>query len=259
MTAEVARSAVVTGAGMGVGGIGRAIAARLAQAGVSTLLADADPRVEEAAEEVRKTLRREGDVPKISHFVGDLSEEMVADALIRKAVDEFGKIDILVNAAGSGVIRPFLEHDAESLTATLKRNLWTTIWCTHKVLPHMVARNHGRIINIGADSLRTGIPNHAGYNAAKGGVVGLMVGLAKEFAQYDITVNTVSPCVVNTSRHRDALKNNPALAQAFVQVVPKARGVEISEVTDVVLFLAGRECAFITGQELSVNGGSAMP
>jgi len=81
MTAEVARSAVVTGAGMGIGGIGRAIAARLAQAGVSTLLADADPRVEEAAEEVRKTLRKEGDVPKISHFVGDLSEETVADAL----------------------------------------------------------------------------------------------------------------------------------------------------------------------------------
>jgi 2,3-dihydroxy-2,3-dihydro-p-cumate dehydrogenase len=259
MNAEVIRSAVVTGAGMGVGGIGRAIAARFAEAGVSTLLADADPRVEEAAEQVRKLLPQEGVVPKISHFVGDLSEETVAAALMGKAVDEFGRIDILVNAAGSGVIRPFLEHDAESLTATLKRNLWTTIWCTHKVLPHMVARNHGRIINIGADSLRTGIPDHAGYNAAKGGVIGLMVGLAKEFARYDITVNTVSPCVVNTPRHREALKNNAKLAKAFVQVVPKARGVEISEVTDAVLFLASRECAFITGQELSVNGGSAMP
>jgi 2,3-dihydroxy-2,3-dihydro-p-cumate dehydrogenase len=259
MTAEVTRSAIVTGSGMGIGGIGRAIAARLAHAGVSTLLADADPRVEEAAGQVRKALHGEGDVPKIAHFVGDLSEETVADALIRKARDEFGRIDILVNAAGSGVVRPFLEHDAVSLTATLKRNLWTTIWCTHKALPHMVARNHGRIINIGADSLRTGIPNHAGYNAAKGGVVGLMVGLAREFAQYDITVNTVSPCVVNTSRHRNALKSNPALTQAFVQVVPKARGVEISEVADAVLFLASRECAFITGQELSINGGSAMP
>jgi 2,3-dihydroxy-2,3-dihydro-p-cumate dehydrogenase len=259
MSGEITRSAVVTGAGMGVGGIGRAIAARLAQAGVSTLLADADPRVEEVAEEVRKMLPREGDAPKISHFVGDLSEEMVAAALIDKAVDEFGRIDVLVNAAGSGVIRPFLEHDAESLTATLKRNLWTTIWCTHKALPHMVARNHGRIINIGADSLRTGIPNHAGYNAAKGGVIGLMVGLAKEFAQYDITVNTVSPCVVNTPRHREALKNNAELTKAFVRVVPKARGAEISEIADAVLFLAGRECAFITGQDLSVNGGSAMP
>jgi 2,3-dihydroxy-2,3-dihydro-p-cumate dehydrogenase len=64
---------------------------------------------------------------------------------------------------------------------------------------------------------------------------------------------------VNTPRHREALKNNAKLTKAFVQVVPKARGVEISEVTGAVLFLAGRECAFITGQDLSVNGGSAMP
>jgi len=259
MTAEVMRSAIVTGAGMGIGGIGRAIAARLVQAGISTLLADADPRVQDAAAEIRETLLRAGNAVKVSHFVGDLSEEAGAESMIGLAVKEFGKIDILVNAAGGGVIRPFLEHDADSLTTTLKRNLWTTLWCTQKVLPHMIERNHGRIINIGADSLRTGIPGHAGYNAAKGGVIGLATGLAKEFAQYDITVNTVSPCVVNTSRHREHLKSNPKLAQAFVQVVPKGRGVEISEVTDAVLFLAGKECAFITGQEISVNGGSAMP
>src|SRR5258708_12903571 len=126
MTAEVKRTAIVPGAGMRIGGIGRAIAARLAEAGVSTLLADAGPRVEEAAEEVRKTLHREGDVPKISHFVGDLSEETVADALIRKAVDEFGRIAILVNAALTAIILPFLEHHTFSLTATLNRNLSTT-------------------------------------------------------------------------------------------------------------------------------------
>src|SRR5882672_3831484 len=107
MTAEVARSAIVTGAGMGIGGIGRAIAAGLAHVGVSTLLADVDPRVEEAAEEVRKSLHPQGEIPKISHFVGDLSVEAVADALMSRAVEEFGRIDILVNAAGSGIIRPF--------------------------------------------------------------------------------------------------------------------------------------------------------
>ena len=166
---------------------------------------------------------------------------------------------MLVNNAGGGIIRPFLEHDADSLTKTLQRNLWTTLWCCHKTLPHMVKANHGRIINIGADSLRTGIPQHAGYNAAKGGVVGLMVGLAKEFAAYDITVNTVSPCVVNTERHRTRLRGRSALAEAFVQVVPKGRGVEIDEVCDMVSFLARPEAAFMTGQDISLNGGSAMP
>ena len=123
----------------------------------------------------------------------------------------------------------------------------------------MVARNHGRIINIGADSLRTGIPGHAGYNAAKGGVVGLMVGLAREFAGYDITVNTVSPCVVNTQRLRNALAADSKLAEEFIRVVPKARGAEIDEIADTVSFLAREAAAFITGQDISVNGGSAMP
>jgi 2,3-dihydroxy-2,3-dihydro-p-cumate dehydrogenase len=123
----------------------------------------------------------------------------------------------------------------------------------------MVERNHGRIVNIGADSLRTGIPMHAGYNAAKGGVVGMMVGLAREFAHHDITVNTVAPCVINTERHRASLTADPARAEAFIRVVPKGRGAEIREVADTVRFLARADSRFITGQEISVNGGSAMP
>jgi 2,3-dihydroxy-2,3-dihydro-p-cumate dehydrogenase len=183
----------------------------------------------------------------------------MVEQMVATAMERFGRVDVLVNNAGSGIIRPFLEHDAASFKATLERNLWTVLWCCHKVLPHMVKQNHGRIINIGADSLRTGIPQHAGYNAAKGGVVGLTVGLAKEFAPHDITVNTVSPCVVNTDRFKDSLRTNPDLMREFVRVVPKGRGAELSEIADLVWFLSRREAAFITGQDLSVNGGSAMP
>ena len=255
---EEARVAIVTGAGMGIGGIGRAIAARLAQAGTRVMLADLDPRVAEAAGQVAAALGERGKAD-VGHWAGDLSTEAGAAQMASLTLQRFGRIDVLVNNAGSGVIRPFLEHDAESLTATLQRNLWTTIWCCHKVLPQMVQQNHGRIVNIGADSLRTGIPHHAGYNAAKGGVIGLMVGLAKEFAQYDITVNTVSPCVVNTERFKNAMRGNSELMRDFVRVVPKGRGAELSEIADLVWFLARREAGFITGQDLSVNGGSAMP
>ncbi|HEX2540359.1 MAG TPA: SDR family oxidoreductase [Caldimonas sp.] len=250
------RAAIVTGVAMGIGGIGRAIAERLADDGMAVLMADLDPKVAEVAAVMAE---RHGDAARFRAFAGDLSVEGNVQAMVGQAMQAFGRIDVLVNNAGSGVIRPFLEHDAESFDATLKRNLWTTIWCCHKVLPHMVASNHGRIVNIGADSLRTGIPQHAGYNAAKGGVVGMMVGLAKEFAAYDITVNTVSPCVVNTERHRARLKDDPALANAFVQVVPKGRGVEMREICDMVSFLARAESAFMTGQDISLNGGSAMP
>ena len=250
------RAAIVTGVGMGIGGVGRAIAARLAADGLAVMMADADPRVVEVAAEIAKSL---DSAESLRTYTGDLSVERNVQAMVDETIAAFGRVDVLVNNAGSGVIRPFLEHDEASLTQTLQRNLWTTLWCCHKALPHMVKANHGRIINIGADSLRTGIPQHAGYNAAKGGVVGLMVGLAKEFALYDITVNTVSPCVINTERHRARLKEDPKLAEAFVQVVPKGRGVEIEEVCDMVSFLARPEAAFMTGQDISLNGGSAMP
>jgi 2,3-dihydroxy-2,3-dihydro-p-cumate dehydrogenase len=250
------RAAIVTGVGMGIGGVGRAIAARLAADGLSIMMADADPRVVEVAGDIAESL---DSAENLRTYTGDLSVERNVRAMVDETIAAFGRVDVLVNNAGSGVIRPFLEHDEASLTQTLQRNLWTTLWCCHKALPHMVKANHGRIINIGADSLRTGIPQHAGYNAAKGGVVGLMVGLAKEFARYDITVNTVSPCVINTERHRARLKEDPKLADAFVQVVPKGRGVEIEEVCDMVSFLARPETAFMTGQDISLNGGSAMP
>lgn len=250
------RSAIVTGVGMGVGGVGRAIAARLAADGYAVMMADADARVAEVAADIAKAA---GSTEHLATYTGDLSVERNVQAMVDQTMSAFGRIDVLVNNAGSGVIRPFLEHDEASLTQTLQRNLWTTLWCCHKALPHMVAANHGRIVNIGADSLRTGIPQHAGYNAAKGGVIGLMVGLAKEFAAYDITINTVSPCVINTERHRARLKDDPKLAEAFVQVVPKGRGVEIDEVCDMVSFLARRESGFMTGQDISLNGGSAMP
>jgi 2,3-dihydroxy-2,3-dihydro-p-cumate dehydrogenase len=96
------------------------------------------------------------------------------------------------------VIRPTLEHTDESLRATVDNNLWTTIYCVRAALPHMVSRRHGRIVNIGADSVRTGLVDHAMYNAAKGGVHAMVTGLAREFGADGITANTVAPCYVRT-------------------------------------------------------------
>jgi len=251
---DAQRVAIVTGSGPGIGGLGPAIAAGLAAQHYQLLLADLNPAVEDIAARLRDEYR----VPVLTH-VGNLADEAVVTAMVDKVVAEFGRIDVLVNNAGGGIITPFLQHSAATLTETLNRNLWPTLWCCHKVLPHMVTQNFGRIVNIGADSLRTGIPGHAGYNAAKGGVVGLMVGLAKEFALHNITVNTVSPCLINTPRHQERRISDPELARAFEQVIPKARGAEFEEVVRLVCFLADESNAFITGQEISINGGSAMP
>ena len=104
------------------------------------------------------------------------------------ALDWAGRIDILINNAGGGVIRPTLEHTEDTLRATIDRNLWTTIYCTLEALPVMRKQGYGRIVNVGAESVRNGLYDHAIYNAAKGGVHGLTTGLAREFVGDGITV-----------------------------------------------------------------------
>ena len=196
--------------------------------------------------------------PDAQWVIGDLSLEETALRFIHTAEEKFGRADILINNAGGGIIRPFLEHDAASLRATVDRNLWTALWACHKALPGMVRRNYGRIINIGADSVRNGLADHAGYNAAKGGVHGLTTGLAREFAKLDITVNTVAPCMVNTPYVAAELARQNPFIEKFLTVIPKGRPGEMHEIASMVAYLALPEAAFVTGQVISVNGGSTM-
>ena len=241
------KSAIVTGA---CSGIGRAIVERLLGEGMRLALADLEMVPLEA-------LAKELGGDFVLH-PGDLSDEAIARDLIARTIEAYCAVDVLVNNAGGGVIRPFLEHDAESLNATINRNLWTTLWCTHAALPHMLKVGWGRIINIGADSVRNGLWDHAGYNAAKGGVHGLTTGLAREFARSGVTLNTVAPCMVSTPPVRKAMKAGLPVFQKFVDVIPMGRPGEVEEVASMVAYLAAPEASFVTGQVISVNGGSTM-
>jgi len=132
------------------------------------------------------------------------------------------------------------------------------LWCSWYAVRKMRAQAYGRIVNLGADSVRNGLWDHAAYNAAKGGVHGLTTGMAREFAMDGITVNTVAACAVNTPQMMAITKSNPALAAKFVSVIPMGRPAEMEEVASMVSYLASAEASFVTGQVISVNGGSTM-
>ncbi|HRD10345.1 MAG TPA: SDR family oxidoreductase [Mycobacterium sp.] len=246
------RSAIVTGA---ASGIGMAIVGRLIADGAAVFAAT---RSEEELQRVTAQAAVAG------CFVGELQLPGAADDLVATALDTVGHVDVLVNNAGGGVIRPTLEHTEETLQATIDNNLWTTIRCIRAVLPHMVSREHGRIINIGADSVRTGLMDHAMYNAAKGGVHAMMTGLAREFAGSGITANTVAPCYVLTPELSALFASGDAPARLLevveqgTAIVPLGRPGEPAEVSATVAFLADEDSRFITGQTIYVNGGASM-
>jgi 2,3-dihydroxy-2,3-dihydro-p-cumate dehydrogenase len=239
--------AVVTGA---ASPIGQAVARRLAARGARLVLGDL------AAEQLAKFAAELGG--DTVHLTGDLSKEAAAAELIGQAKRKFGRVDVLVNNAGGGIIREFLKHTPETLRETIDRNLWTCLWCSREALPHMIEQNYGRIVNIGADSVRNGLWQHAAYNAAKGGMHGLTTGLAREFAGYDITVNTVAPCMVSTPMVKAATASGNPLIRQFTDIIPKGRPAETDEVASMVEYLASDEARFVTGQVISVNGGSTM-
>jgi 2,3-dihydroxy-2,3-dihydro-p-cumate dehydrogenase len=246
------RTAVVTGASSG---IGLGIARRLTADGARVFAAT------RSKEDLDKVLDQ---VAVTGGFVGELQEAGVAVDLVNTAIAEMGHIDILVNNAGGGVIAPTLEHTEDTLRATVDNNLWTTIYCVRASLPHMVSRGHGRIINIGADSVRTGLMDHAMYNAAKGGVHAMVAGLAVEYAKDGVTANTVAPCYIQTPELTALFETGGApprllaVAEQATAIVPIGRPGTPDEVAAAVAFLATEDSRFITGQTIYVNGAASM-
>jgi 2,3-dihydroxy-2,3-dihydro-p-cumate dehydrogenase len=253
MSAALAgRTAVVTGASSG---IGLGIARRLSADGARVFAAT------RSKEDLEKVLDQ---VDIAGGFVGELQQGGVADDLVNTAIGELGHVDILVNNAGGGVLLPTLEHTEETLRATVDNNLWTTIYCVRAALAHMVSRGHGRIINIGADSVRTGLMDHAMYNAAKGGVHAMVTGLAVEYAKDGVTVNTVAPCYVQTPELTALIETGSApprlleVVERATAIVPVGRPATPDEVAAAVAFLATEDSRFVTGQTIYVNGAASM-
>ena len=236
---------LVTGAARGIGaGIARAAAA----AGAAVALGDvAETTVREAAAAL-------GALP----LVMDVSDARSVRAAVDEAEARLGPIDVLVNNAGIDVIGPFLESSEEDWDRLWAVNLRGTLLATRAVLHGMIARERGRIVNIGSDAGRVGSSGEAVYSATKGGVIAFTKTLAREVARHGVTVNCVCPGPTDTALLEQVRDYDEKLHASLARAIPLRRLGRPEDVAAAVVFLASDAAAYITGQTLSVSGGLTM-
>ena len=172
-----------------------------------------------------------------------------------QTIKQLGGIDILVNSAGiTGPTVPVTEFSVEGWEQTIAINLNGTFFTNKAVVPHMIAQNYGRIVNIASIAGKEGNPNASAYSASKAGVIGFTKSLAKELAKTNITVNAVTPAAVRTPIF-DQMPQ--AHIDFMLAKIPKARFGTVDEVASLVCWLASEECSFSTGAVFDVSGGRA--
>ena len=188
-------------------------------------------------------------------MVGDVSEQSTADAAVQAAVDAWGRIDILVNNAGiTGIDGNIWETSLDEMDRVYRINLRGVFAFCHSVIPHMMERDYGRIINIASIAGKEGNPRMVPYSATKAAVIGLTKSVGKELAKTGIRVNCVTPAVVHT-RILDEL--TPEQVNYMVERIPIGRTGEIDEIAALVAWLASEECSFSTGGVFDISGGRA--
>lgn len=238
--------ALVTGAARG---IGAGISERLVAEGATVILVDVD---DEAVAGTADSLRDKGRPGVVEHAVADVTS--VED--VRAVAEDYGNVDVLVNNAGAWTFKPFLESEPQDWRRDIDVNLFGVLNVTRAVLPGMMEREFGRVINIVSDSARVGELNVAAYSAAKAGVMGFTRSLAKEVGRRGVTVNAVSlsTTVTESAKETYSAEQLEKMARRY----PMGRLGRPQDAASAVAFFALPESSWVTGQTLSVNGGYAM-
>jgi 2-hydroxycyclohexanecarboxyl-CoA dehydrogenase len=242
------RVALVTGAARG---IGKAIAEALVVDGHRVAVADI--RDEEASSTAAT-------IDGLAVHL-DITDPASVDQGVTAIEQQLGPIDILVNNAGWDEQRPFLETDEALWDRVIEINYKGCLRTCRRVVPGMVERGHGRVVNIGSDAARVGSSLEAVYSGAKGAVVSFTKTLARETARHGVTANAVCPGPTDTAMLREMLESGAQgekVVEALKRAVPMRRLAQPEEIAAAVAFLASERAGFITGQTLSVNGGLTM-
>ncbi|VVE21509.1 2-hydroxycyclohexanecarboxyl-CoA dehydrogenase [Pandoraea pneumonica] len=247
------KTVIVTGGG---GGIGGATSRRLAREGAAVAVFDRDLT---AAERVAGEIVEAGG--RAQAFACDITVREQVDAAVAAAVQALGPIDVLVNNAGWDIFKPFTKTVPQEWERLIAINLVGALHMHHAVLPGMIARRSGRIVNIASDAARVGSSGEAVYAACKGGIVAFSKTLAREHARHGITVNVVCPGPTDTALfadYKEGAGNPEKLVEAFTKAIPLGRIGQPDDLPGAIAFFASDDAAFVTGQVLSVSGGLTM-
>ena len=241
------RVAVVTGS---ASGIGKATAEALAGEGATVCIGDI---AADKGEAVAADIRAKGG--QAEYFSLDLTDRDSIAKFAAAVLKRFGRVDILVNGAGWGKTVPFVDSDDAFWEKVINLNFVGPMRLTKALLPQMFERKYGRVVSVSSDAGRVGSLGETVYSGAKAGLIGFSKGLAREGARYNVTVNVVCPGPTDTpllaavpEKYRDA----------FIKAIPMRRFGQPAEVAEAIVFFAGGNAGYITGQVLSVSGGLTM-
>jgi len=247
------KTALVTGGGRG---IGRAIALGLAQAGAEVAVLDI---LKDNAEAVRREIEALG--VKGLALAADLTRRAEVERAVAETLAQLGQLDVLVNNAGWDRLEPFLESEEETWDKIIAVNWKAMLYVCKAALPHMVARNTGKVISIASDAGRVGSMGEAVYAGTKGAIIAFSKTLAREMARHRITVNVVCPGLTETPLLQGIRAQSPKterVIEAVTRAIPLGRVGQPEDVAGAVVYLASPAADYVTGQTLSVSGGLTM-
>jgi len=243
--------ALITG---GSSGIGMAIAQRFLKEGAKVVITGRSKERCDSALNQLNTIVEDA----VDSATGDVSKWDDVEKMVEKTVKRFGRIDILINNAGIYLEKRIEETSEEEWDQVININLKGVFLCSKAVYPHFKNQGSGTIVNISSDSGVSGNPNEAAYCASKGGVTNLTRAMALDYAKENIRVNAICPAVINTpmlQKEVDRQEDKDAYLKEVDELHPVGRVGRPEEVAFAVLMVASDEASFITGANISVDGG----